>query len=58
MNTAARMESNSAAGRIQLSEDTAKLLKEAGKSAWLRPREDVVMAKGKGAMKTVSLMYA
>ena len=52
VNTAARMESNGTPGRIHCSFATADLLKEAGKEHWLTPREDVVHAKGKGAMQT------
>jgi hypothetical protein len=52
MNTAARMESNSIRGRILITEETANLIIENGRSDWLTPRKDVVMAKGKGAMTT------
>jgi class 3 adenylate cyclase len=52
VNTAARMESTSQAGMIQISEATAVLLMKRGKSNWLRLREDVVAPKGKGAMTT------
>ncbi len=52
MNTAARMESTGAPGKIQISQDTADLLVAAGKSHWLTAREDVVYAKGKGEMST------
>jgi class 3 adenylate cyclase len=52
MNTAARMESNSARGRIHVSEATAGLLIEARKSSWLKKREDKIVAKGKGEMQT------
>ena len=51
-NTASRMESTSLRDRIQLSEETAKLLKEAGKKHWLVEREDKIFAKGKGEMQT------
>ena len=37
---------------IQLSEETAQLLKKAGKEHWLEPRKDKVVAKGKGEMQT------
>lgn len=52
VNTAARMESTGERGRIQLSEETANLLKKAGKGHWIEPREDKVFAKGKGEMST------
>ena len=51
-NTASRMESTSLRDRIQLSEETANLLKEAGKKHWLVEREDKIFAKGKGEMQT------
>jgi class 3 adenylate cyclase len=52
MNTAARMESSSARNRIHVSEATANLLIEAGKSSWVTKRQDTVVAKGKGEMQT------
>lgn len=52
VNTAARMESTGVRDKIQISESTYKLLVEAGKMAWVKPRADVVLAKGKGNMKT------
>lgn len=52
VNTAARMESNGEKGRIQVSEQTADLLMEAGKGSWIRPREDKIEAKGKGLLQT------
>lgn len=52
MNTAARMESTGQRDMVQISQATADLLEEAGKSHWLTPRDDVVVAKGKGEMKT------
>ena len=57
MNTAARMESNGAPGRIHISQETADLLDKAGKSSWIVAREGTVMAKGKGALKTYWLAY-
>jgi hypothetical protein len=56
MNTASRMESTSTKGSIQLSNDAATLLKEGGKGHWITPREDLVDAKGKGAMQTFWLI--
>jgi Adenylate and Guanylate cyclase catalytic domain len=48
VNTAARMESNGKPGRIHISETTAAKLREAGKSQWVIPRADKIVAKGKG----------
>jgi hypothetical protein len=55
MNTAARMESTGKMNCIQMSEETAQLLIAAGKSKWVKPREDHVYAKGKGEMQTFFL---
>jgi len=52
INTASRMESTGKKGRIQVSQDTADLLVEAGKESWVNPRADKVIAKGKGEMQT------
>ena len=52
MNTASRMESNGAPRRIQVSQETATLLQQAGKGHWIRKREDLITAKGKGQMQT------
>jgi hypothetical protein len=52
MNTTSRIQTTGLPGRIQISADTANLLKKAGKDRWVQPREDVVHAKGKGAMET------
>jgi len=51
MNTAARMESNSQRNRIMVSQATADLITGVGKGHWLTPRDDLVQAKGKGAMQ-------
>lgn len=56
MNLASRMESTGEAGRIQISSVTAKLLTEAGKESWITPRDEVVVAKGKGELKTYWLL--
>ena len=50
--TASRMESTGQAGRIQVSESTAKELQAKRKDHWLVPREDVIVAKGKGELQT------
>ena len=52
VNTASRMESTSVAGRIQISQATADLLEKGRKGNWFSPREDKVLAKGKGHMQT------
>ncbi|CAB9504460.1 Receptor-type guanylate cyclase gcy [Seminavis robusta] len=52
VNTAARIESTGKKGRIQISSATANLIREAGKGAWVVPREDKVLAKGIGIVET------
>ena len=52
INVAARMESNGVRERIQASQTTADCLISAGKGHWVEAREDLVEAKGKGAMQT------
>ena len=52
VNTAARLESTGERKRIQISEETASLIKQAGKENWIKPRKEPVVAKGKGEMKT------
>jgi len=52
MNTAARMESTGMPNRIQMSQETTDLLIAAGKSQWLRARQEKVNAKGKGELQT------
>lgn len=52
VNTASRMESTGAAGKVHLSSATADALKESGKESWFVRREDLVEAKGKGSMQT------
>lgn len=52
VNTAARMESHGKRGRIQVSEQTADLLMEAGKGSWIKRRSDMIEAKGKGLLAT------
>jgi hypothetical protein len=46
------METTGLAGRIQISQATADLLEMAGKKNWFTPREEQVMAKGKGKLQT------
>jgi class 3 adenylate cyclase len=52
MNTASRMESTGKRDRIQISQETADLLCAAGKANWITPREEKVVAKGKGELQT------
>jgi len=53
MNTASRMESTGLPNKIQISQETAKILMEQGRHHWLTPRTDKVQAKGKGELSTV-----
>lgn len=52
MNVASRMESTSGRNRIHLSQATADLLIAADKEDWIVPREEAVVVKGKGELKT------
>jgi hypothetical protein len=52
MNTAARMEHTGEKGRIQLTQTTADLLREAGLGKWVVPRLNTIFVKGKGQMQT------
>jgi hypothetical protein len=56
VNTAARMESTGIKKRIQMSQESAELIIASGKSQWIKPREDIVVAKGKGEMQTYWLL--
>jgi len=58
VNTAARMESNGQISRIHCSGDTAKLLMAAGKTHWVREREDIIEAKGKGQIQVRVIVLA
>jgi hypothetical protein len=46
------MESTGFRGSIQISQTTADLIILSGKTQWIKPREDLVQAKGKGSMQT------
>jgi hypothetical protein len=46
------MESTGAPGRIHLSQELSDALTNEGKSHWVIPREDQVVAKGKGVLST------
>ena len=52
VNMASRMESTGLKNRIQISQATADILMSTGKGSWIRPREELVQAKGKGTVKT------
>jgi len=52
INVASRMESTGHPNKIQVSEETAILLREEGYDDWLVPRKGLVRAKGKGELKT------
>ncbi|KAL3937168.1 MAG: hypothetical protein SGBAC_007652 [Bacillariaceae sp.] len=52
MNTAARMEHTGERNRIQLTQATSELLKEAGLTRWIYPRSSTIFVKGKGNMQT------
>jgi class 3 adenylate cyclase len=56
INTASRMESTGKPERIQVSPDTAELLRDEGMESWLVPRKDLVEVKGKGALSTFWLI--
>eukprot|EP00980_Cylindrotheca_fusiformis_P024587 scaffold12118_cov138-Cylindrotheca_fusiformis.AAC.4 len=56
VNTCARIESSGKRDRIHLSEETAELLTHAGKGNWLRKRDQLVNAKGKGTLQTYWLL--
>ena len=51
VNTASRMESSSIRNRIHISKHTAALLAESGKGYWVKKRDEVVHAKGKGELE-------
>ena len=52
VNTASRMESTGLKTRIQISDVTAKLLREQGRSKWVHERESRISVHGKGMMQT------
>ena len=52
VNTASRMESTGLPNRIQVSATTAELLIQAGKGSWVKLRDELVHAKGKGNVQT------
>ena len=52
VNTTARIESTGVQGKIHVSAETASMLEKAGKGHWTTPRNETVVAKGKGVMST------
>jgi class 3 adenylate cyclase len=52
VNTAARMESTGERDRIQVSQQTADIIIEAGRGRWVKARDKMVEAKGKGCLQT------
>jgi hypothetical protein len=52
VNTAGRMESSGVPCRVHMSQEVAQLLTVAGKGHWVKPRERLAKAKGKGSMQT------
>ena len=57
MNTACRIETSGAAGKIHISQETADLIRKAGKSSWVKKRDGTIIAKGKGVLNTFWLAY-
>jgi class 3 adenylate cyclase len=56
MNTASRIESTGASNRVHLSKQTADLLISAGKTHWIKPRDEKIVAKGLGELETFWLV--
>ncbi|CAJ1946022.1 unnamed protein product [Cylindrotheca closterium] len=52
VNTASRMESTGMPNRIHVSQATADLIAASGKVRWLKKRDELVEAKGKGKVQT------
>jgi len=52
INTASRMESTGVRDKIQVSEQTATILRQKGYGKWLTPRDGLVDVKGKGLLQT------
>mmetsp|Transcript_10416 Transcript_10416/g.15780 ORF Transcript_10416/g.15780 Transcript_10416/m.15780 type:complete len:547 (-) Transcript_10416:55-1695(-) len=52
INTASRMESTSVGGKIQVSAETAELIRSDRREKWLVKRDDIITAKGKGRLQT------
>jgi hypothetical protein len=56
VNTASRMESTGLPMKIQVSPETAEILRSSGKEKWLEPRDVKVFVKGKGHLQTFWLV--
>lgn len=56
VNTAARIETTGQRDKIHLSQETAELVNQAGKTNWMIRRNDTIVAKGKGEMQTYWLL--
>ena len=52
MNSASRMETTGAPGKIHVSPQYAEILRQAGKGSWLEPRDVQIFVKGKGRLQT------
>lgn len=52
VNTASRIEATGQKNRVHISQQTASHLIREGKEHWVTPREDTIVAKGKGELKT------
>lgn len=52
MNSASRMETTGAPGKIHVSPQYAEILRQAGKGSWLEPRAVQIFVKGKGRLQT------
>ena len=56
VNTASRTESTGIPTRIQINQATTDLLIKSGKESWFKPRDNCIIAKGKGQMQTYWLI--
>lgn len=52
MNSASRMETTGAPGKIHVSPQYAEILRQVGKGSWLEPRDVQIFVKGKGRLQT------
>ena len=52
VNVAEEMEKNGEFNKLHVSEQTAELLRDAGKSHWLKTREQKILVKGKGLVQS------
>jgi class 3 adenylate cyclase len=58
MNTASRIESTGTRNRVHISKQTADLLIAAGKTHWIKPRDERIVAKGLGELETFWLVLS